>query len=75
MHMKKNLKKAMTILSEMENQVTLMRFGIDREGPMKLREIGDVMGVSRERVRQISVRAIRKLRWFHGNESLKSFLD
>jgi DNA-directed RNA polymerase sigma subunit (sigma70/sigma32) len=39
-----------------------MRFGLDGEDPRTLQEIGDALGVSRERIRQIESRAKEKLR-------------
>ena len=38
-----------------------LRFGIDVETPLTLREIGERLGISRERVRQLETRALRKL--------------
>jgi RNA polymerase primary sigma factor len=44
-----------------EAEILRLRFGIDNEGPLTLREIGEQFGITRERVRQIETRALRKL--------------
>lgn len=44
-----------------EADILRLRFGIDEEGPMTLREIGERFSITRERVRQIETRALRKL--------------
>ena len=44
-----------------EAQILRLRFGIQTEGPLTLREIGEQFGITRERVRQIESRALRKL--------------
>jgi RNA polymerase primary sigma factor len=49
-------------LDEKEREVIRMRFGLDGEDPRTLQEIGDTLGVSRERIRQIESRAKEKLR-------------
>jgi RNA polymerase primary sigma factor len=46
----------------MEADILRMRFGLDDEPPMTLREIGNIYSLSRERIRQIQERALRKLR-------------
>ena len=48
-------------LDERESSVIRMRFGLTGEGPMTLREIGETMGLTRERVRQLETGAIAKL--------------
>jgi len=50
------------ILSPREEQVIIMRYGIDNNIPMTLEQIGKNFGVTRERIRQIEKQAIRKLR-------------
>jgi RNA polymerase primary sigma factor len=49
-------------LDDKEREVIQMRFGLDGEEPRTLQEIGDALGVSRERIRQIESRAKEKLR-------------
>lgn len=48
-------------LSANERKVVSMRFGIDDGNPMTLDEIGEIMGVTRERIRQIEGKALKKL--------------
>lgn len=60
--MKQDLEKVLNSLNPRENQVVRWRFGLV-DGRMKtLQEIGELMGVSRERVRQIESCAFRKLK-------------
>jgi RNA polymerase primary sigma factor len=58
------LQRAMLILNRQEREVLVGRFGLDGENGMTLREIGDAMSLSRERVRQIENQAKRKMRRF-----------
>ena len=60
--MRKDLEKVLDTLKPREKQVVQWRFGLE-DGRMKtLQEIGELMGVSRERVRQIESCAFRKLK-------------
>jgi RNA polymerase primary sigma factor len=49
-------------LEPREKSVVIMRFGLDDDEPKTLEEIGKVFGVTRERIRQIETKALRKLR-------------
>ena len=55
------LQQLLDSIDPREADVLRLRFGIDVEAPLTLREIGERIGVSRERVRQIETRALRKL--------------
>ncbi|MGQ9706788.1 MAG: sigma-70 family RNA polymerase sigma factor [bacterium] len=49
-------------LTEKEREVLMYRFGLMGDKPMTLKETGRILGITRERIRQIEIRALRKLR-------------
>lgn len=55
------LESLLASIDPREAEVLKLRYGIDVEAPLTLREIGERLGVSRERIRQIETRALRKL--------------
>jgi RNA polymerase primary sigma factor len=59
---KNQLNKWLAQLTEQEQSVIIRRFGLDDNEAYTLSEIGKVMGVSRERVRQIELKGLRKLK-------------
>ncbi|MBI4878966.1 MAG: sigma-70 family RNA polymerase sigma factor [Planctomycetes bacterium] len=59
--LKERIAEALRDLSESERKIVEYRFGLGSADPMTLEEVGRVMKVSRERVRQLQVRAMRKL--------------
>lgn len=72
--MREDLEKALNSLNPKEKQVIMWRFGYE-DGRMKtLQEIGEQIGVSRERVRQIELSAFRKLRNKRRNKILQQYL-
>ena len=72
--MKKDLERILESLSPRENQVIRWRFGME-DGRMKtLQEIGELMGVSRERVRQIELSAFRKLKNKNRTKHLRQYM-
>ncbi|KAK8633219.1 hypothetical protein V6N13_014067 [Hibiscus sabdariffa] len=72
--MKKDLEKVLDTLSPRERQVIRWRFGME-DGRMKtLQEIGESMGVSRERIRQIELCAFRKLKNKRRTKHLQQYL-
>ncbi|MFN3872936.1 MAG: RNA polymerase sigma factor RpoD/SigA [Ignavibacterium sp.] len=72
--LKEEIKRALTILNEREKEVIKLYFGIDTDQPLTLEEIGEKFNLTRERVRQIKEKAIRKLRHNTRSKNLKSYL-
>ena len=60
--LKESLREVLSTLTEREENVIRMRFGLDNGQPMTLEEVGQKCGVTRERIRQIEAKAIRKLK-------------
>ena len=60
--LKESLREVLSTLTEREENVIRMRFGLDNGQPMTLEEVGQKFGVTRERIRQIEAKAIRKLK-------------
>ncbi|MFN8769404.1 MAG: RNA polymerase sigma factor RpoD [Neisseriaceae bacterium] len=73
--LKKTVREVLETLSPREAKVLCMRFGIDTLTDHTLEEVGRQFDVTRERIRQIEAKAIRKLRQPNRAERLKSFLD
>lgn len=63
------------ILNTQEKQIISLRFGIPSGNEMTLEQVGKVLGVTRERVRQIQNKALDKLRGHPSLRSLKDYLD
>jgi RNA polymerase primary sigma factor len=70
-----NMRKVLSSLSPREEQVLMMRFGIGKNGNHTLEEVGQDFEVTRERIRQIEAKALRKLRHPSRSRILKSFVD
>jgi RNA polymerase primary sigma factor len=74
-HLKDQIGESLGALSNMEEKVLRLRFGLDNDDPMTLKEIGDRMHLSRERIRQIEAQALGKLRRSSGAPALASYLN
>ncbi|KAJ1275324.1 hypothetical protein BS78_05G127200 [Paspalum vaginatum] len=72
--MKKDVNQALDTLTAREKQVVVLRFGLEDGRIKTLQEIGNIMGVSRERIRQIESCAFRKLRSKKRVNALKDYL-
>jgi len=67
--------RALTELDAKERRVILLRFGLDGENRRTLKAIGEEMGLSRERIRQIESAALAKLRGTKRWQQLRSYLN
>ena len=65
---------ALDTLKDREREVIRMYFGIEREYALTLNEIGEEFGLTRERVRQIKEKAIRRLRHRSRSRKLRQYL-
>ncbi|MDO4855522.1 MAG: RNA polymerase sigma factor RpoD [Limosilactobacillus gorillae] len=73
--MKKQLENVLDTLTDREENVLRLRFGLDDGRTRTLEEVGRVFGVTRERIRQIEAKALRKLRHPSRSKQLKDFLE
>lgn len=73
--LKEQLEDVLDTLTEREENVLRLRFGLDDGHPRTLEEVGKVFGVTRERIRQIEAKALRKLRHPSCSKQLKDFLE
>ena len=69
------LMEALSTLTEREQKVLRLRFGLDDGKPRTLEEVGREFDVTRERIRQIEAKALRKLRHPSRSKKLKDYLD
>jgi RNA polymerase primary sigma factor len=69
------LRSLMNNLTNTEKKILEMRFGLGDKDPMTLKEIGDEFGLSRERIRQIEVHSLEKLRRLITSSSLANYLN
>ena len=73
--LREELFSTLSLLTEREQKVIRLRFGLDDGKVRTLEEVGKVFDVTRERIRQIEAKALRKLRHPKRSEKLKDFLE
>lgn len=73
--LREQLEEVLTTLTDREKKVLELRFGLDDGRSRTLEEVGQHFGVTRERIRQIEAKALRKLRHPSRSKRLKDFLE
>ena len=73
-NLKEHIEEALGDLSERENRILRMRFGLNSEREHTLDEIGRFFNVTRERIRQIEMKALKKLRMSSSGHVLQSYV-
>ena len=73
--MASQIKRVLSTLSKREEQILRMRFGIGEKHDHTLEEVGQDFNVTRERIRQIEVKALKKLKHYSRAKKLKSFIE
>lgn len=73
--LREQINRVMEVLTEREQMVIKLRFGLDDGIPRSLEEIGRILGVTRERIRQVEEKALKKLRNQEGTPRLKDYYN
>ena len=73
--MTSQIQRVLSTLSKREEQILRMRFGIGEKHDHTLEEVGQDFNVTRERIRQIEVKALKKLKHYSRAKKLKSFIE
>lgn len=68
------LEKLLNTLTEREIKILTLRFGLNGENPLSLKEVEEKFGVTRERIRQIESQTLKKLRYRAESEGLREFI-
>ncbi|HUM48399.1 MAG TPA: sigma factor-like helix-turn-helix DNA-binding protein, partial [Chitinophagales bacterium] len=72
--LKKDIKRVLSTMNKRDADIVSCFFGVNGELPMNLDEIGQRFGLTRERVRQIKEKAIRRLRKLKSARTLRTYL-
>lgn len=73
--LKEQLDEAMSALTDREKEVLRMRFGLNEAQPLTLEQVGKHFNVTRERIRQIEAKALRKLKHPSRSKKLRDYLE
>lgn len=73
--LKEQIVDVLTTLTERERKVLSLRFGLEDGRPRTLEEVGQIFDVTRERIRQIEAKALRKLKHPSRSKKLRDYLD
>lgn len=73
--LRESIKEVLSSLDERETRVLSLRFGLMGETPKTLEEVGKIFNVTRERIRQIEAKALRKLRHPSRRKKLQDYLE
>ena len=73
--MKKDLGRMLATLPERERRILELRYGLNDQEPMTLEQVGKALGVTRERVRQMELKTLRRLEAFRLARSLRDSLE
>jgi len=71
--LKEDINSVLASLSEKERDIITLRFGLNNHAPMSLKEIGEVYGLTKERIRQIEKRALERLKTPSKSRLLESY--
>jgi RNA polymerase primary sigma factor len=74
-HLRETTSRALALLTPREERIVRMRFGLGMNSDHTLEEVGQQFSVTRERIRQIEAKALRKLRHPSRSRALRSFFD
>jgi len=73
--LQEQLRMVLATLPKREQEVLRMRFGLDEGYSLTLEEVGLYFNVTRERIRQIEAKALKKLRQFKRSQKLRDYID
>jgi RNA polymerase primary sigma factor len=73
--LRESIEEVLSSLDERESKVLSLRFGLSGETPKTLEEVGKIFNVTRERIRQIEAKALRKLRHPSRRKKLQDYLE